>query len=104
MELGDALQANMAQTGVGNVAHEDPSYLEHTLPLVGRPYCATASIVDLHADKVSVSRGGVKAKQAHRCQHLGHATEMAAVGFTVVREDISVPMSLTNLALTLKNR
>jgi hypothetical protein len=53
------LQLDVAQRGVRDVPHEDPADLEDALPLVRRPDCTAASIVD-------------------RRQHLRHAAEMAA--------------------------
>ena len=41
------LQPDVTETGVRDVANEDPPDLEDTLPLVRSPDCAAPSIVDL---------------------------------------------------------
>jgi hypothetical protein len=43
----DLLQLNVAKSGVGYVAHENPSDFEDTLPLVRRPHRATTGVVNL---------------------------------------------------------
>ena len=37
----------MAQVRVGDISNEDPSDLEHTLPLIGRPNGAAPRVVHL---------------------------------------------------------
>ena len=55
MSDASILESDMAQTGVGNVANEDPSDLENTLPFVRRPDGAAPCIVNLGADE-SISK------------------------------------------------
>ena len=45
--LSDALESDMAKIGVRNVADEDPSHFEYTLPFVGSPHGAAAGVVHL---------------------------------------------------------
>ena len=43
----DVLEADVTQTGVGNVTDKDPSHLEDTFPLVRRPHGAAPRVVNL---------------------------------------------------------
>lgn len=74
----NVLQSNMAQARVGNVANEDPSNLEDTLPLIRCPDGAAATVIDL-TERGLVNKEEQNKSFTYSRQHLGHATEVAAI-------------------------
>ena len=106
MSDASILESDMAQTGVGNVANEDPPDFEDTFPFVRRPHRAAAAVIDLRKRGLMSTTGKRNRRFTYSRQHLGHATEVAARRSNVdrVRDSDMVDKQHIYLAFTLKKR
>ena len=77
----------MAQACVGDVANEDPTDFEDTLPLVRRPHCAASSVIHLDANHFSDVIATKRDQYTYWGQHLGHAAEMPTTQVTLRSEE-----------------